>query len=206
MERLNETAAALGLSRPPIWAVLESDEVNAMAIGGIRGVVVFHSAMLKQFPPAELLAVAGHELSHIRSRDSLPALVGGSWMSVVGRLSGFLSRAGERSTHWVIAIVSLLGLLLEICLVVVGWVAEAVLSKRSRLAEHVADMTGARVTSAGTMIAALSRLEAIKPARESGEPRWSPLWIAQRLHASHPPREARIAYLQRAAERGEVSA
>gem|GEM_PF-5002517 len=207
LQRLDEASDSLGLRRRPVWAVAESDWMNAMAVGGTRGVVVFTTAMLKQMPPDELLAVAGHELSHIRSRDSLPALVGGSWMGTIGQFSELLARTGSGGRgHWAAGIVGLIGIFLDMLLLVVGALAEAVLAKRSRLQEHMADLTGARVASLGAMIAALSRLEAVHPSRASNEPRWSPVWIAQHMHASHPPTPERIAFLQRAAERGEVVA
>lgn len=210
-ERLRTACQELGLSREPIWAVVDDDQVNAMALWGPRGYVVFTTGLLRQLGPDELLAVAGHELRHLRTRDSLPALLGTSWLTLLGWLSGILrgTATALAQSNTMASILTpflhLLVLVLDVALYVVGWVASAVLASRSRHDEHMADLAGARLTSVGSMIAALERLEesAMKPPH--GElAKWSREWVVERLHASHPPLTARVAFLNAAAERGEI--
>lgn len=207
LDRLESAAREAGLRRPPVFAVADDEWVNAYAVGGRQGLVVFTTEILKRLPPDELLAVAGHELQHLAGQDSMPALIGGSLMAVIGQLARLLqSSADAAHGNWVAGILGLLGLAIDLCLWAVGWVAEAFLAKRSRIQEHLADLAGARLTSTTSMINALSRLEEIHPSRKPSGGRWSSAWIAQRLHASHPPTPERIAYLQQAVERGEVHA
>ncbi|MFZ5816727.1 MAG: M48 family metallopeptidase [Bacillota bacterium] len=203
LERLEEASRAAGLRRPPIWAVAEDEWMNAWAIGGRRGLVVFTTELLKRLSPEELLAVAGHELQHLAGRDSLPALIGGSWMAILGYTEALFTHLGRQGGGIISALSMITGLLLYLCLLVVGWVAEAFLAKRSRMEEHLADLAGARLTSADTMIQALQRLEERHPSRDGGLSRWSAAWIARRMHASHPPTPERIAYLRRALQGGE---
>lgn len=206
LDRLEEAARAAGLRRSPVWAVAEDEWLNAYAVGGRQGVVALTTALLKQLPPDELLAVVGHELQHLAARDGLPAMIGGGWMALIGSLSGLLRRTGCEGAVLASALAGLAALFLDLCLSVVGWVAEGFLAKRSRLEEHLADLAGARLTSASTMSTALARLEERHPSRGAGLPRWSAAWIARRLHASHPPTSDRIHFLRSAAERGEVRA
>jgi Zn-dependent protease with chaperone function len=198
-QRLARGCAAAGLKREPIWAVTHSKACNAMAVGGRRGMVIFTTALLKAHPPEELLAIAAHELRHLADRDSLPGIVGGVWL----RLFAFIAKA-LTMFRWTVPLGMLLGLLVN----GVAWVGRSVLGTRSRHDEHMADLAGARLTSAATMIAALQRLHAANRERfgPSEPPAWSPLWITQRLHASHPASEQRVQFLSSAAERGDLVA
>lgn len=204
---LSDASERAGLRREPIWAVADDDIPNAWALGGRRGIVVFTTGLLKQHPPEELLAIAGHELQHLASRDSLPALLGGAWLSLLGRISAYGRNAvNEGMGRGIIGAVILLGaLILDLAVGLVGWVAHFFLARRSRFAEHQADLAGARVTSATIMIAALERLDGAGPRRADRQlAKWSPVWIARELHRSHPPTPQRIAFLQTAAERGDI--
>lgn len=207
-EELTRACEAAGLRREPIWAVMYDEQPNAMALGGRRGLVVFTTQLLRTFPPAEILAVAGHELNHLASRDSLPPVLGGTLLHLVGTLSAYVQEAGEVTRGTFAApFLLVVSLLLDVSLRVVGWVAHAFLARRSRFQEHQADLAGARLSSAAAMISALDRLEQVSGRRDRpAVAKWSPAWIAQELHASHPPTKERIAYLQQAAERGELSA
>lgn len=194
---LQAASQTLGLRREPLWAVVNREELNASAIGGSRGIVVFTTGLLRTMSDAELLAVAGHELCHVRSHDSLPAIVGSAWLLMVGRLSGWCRQTG-RGRGLTQVLLQLLSLFLDLVLWVMGYLASVILAKRSRTAEHLADRAGARVTSVATMCAALERLERVDQGGTSRDelPRWSMEWMQQRLHASHPPTAERLAYLQ----------
>ncbi|HYG59418.1 MAG TPA: M48 family metalloprotease, partial [Symbiobacteriaceae bacterium] len=107
-----------------------------------RGMVVFTAGLLRHMKPDELLAVAGHELRHLRTRDSLPALLGGSWLMVLGELSFWLRGVGRSlaeggSFVGIFAVVfQLCALVLDAALWLAGWAASAVLATRSRYNEH----------------------------------------------------------------------
>jgi Zn-dependent protease with chaperone function len=206
--QLSEACRVAGLRREPIWAVMYAEQPNAMAVGGRRGLVIFTTTLLRKFPPEEVLAVAGHELSHLASRDSLPAMLGGSWLSLLGMISALAGQAGQAARRSFAGPVLLLfSVVVDFCTWVLGWVAEAVLAHRSRFQEHQADLAGARLTSAGTMISALQRVEELAGSRTPlTAGRWTPGWIAEKLYASHPPTAQRVAYLQSALERGELRA
>jgi Zn-dependent protease with chaperone function len=207
--QLTEACREAGLRREPIWAVVYDEVPNAIAVSGRRGLVIFTTALLRSFPPEEVLAIAGHELNHLADRDSLPAILGGTWLGLLGYISASLRRAGDSMRNTLMAPVCvILALIFDVCIFVLGWVAEAVLSKRSRFQEHQADLAGARLTSVATMSSALARLEqkvgTMRPPERAA--RWTPAWVADKLYASHPPTAERIAYLQTAMERGELSA
>lgn len=200
-QRLRAASEAVGLTQEPVWAVAEESELNAWAVGGRRGVIVFTTGLLRAMPDEELLAIAGHELAHLRSRDVVPALVGAAWLFLVGQVSRWCHGIG-RVLPYVGGLFLLISLGLDLISMAMGWLAGAVLAKRSRTAEHHADRMGARVTSVATMCAALTRLEErFRQEHTRKEPtRWTMEWVLERLHASHPPTEDRVAYLQQMGE------
>jgi Zn-dependent protease with chaperone function len=202
-----DVAAAVersGLRREPLWAVLPEDEPNAMAVGTPRGMVILSRGLLQRFPQEEITAIIGHELSHLASRDSLPAFMGGSFLHLLALIS-YQSRVGARQVGRNLAALpfQLVSLVIDLFLVTVGRLAEIMFAQRSRAVEHRADLVGAQLTSAGAMISALERLGQVG-SHWYEAPRWSGAWVAQKLHASHPPLPIRIRFLQEAVERGEV--
>lgn len=207
---LTAACQQVGLKREPAWAVVDDETPNARALGGRRGIVVFNTGLLRRFTPDELLAVVGHELQHLHTADGLPALIGGTWLWLISRLAqAILSSTPRTGNNVVLGIVRMFGILLDTSLLVVSWVGEMAMAKRSRYQENMADLTGARVASAGSMIGALHRLEELAGSGAKGAERfarWSPAWIAEKLYASHPPTAERIRFLQAAADRGEIVA
>lgn len=201
---METVTAELGLKRQPVWAVLHEDEPNAMAVTTPRGLVVLHRGLLQRFSQEEITAIIGHELSHLASRDSWPAMLGGSFLHLLSLISyqarlianEFRGSLGALPMH-------LFSVIIDLFLAVVGKLGEIILAQRSRAEEHVADLMGAKATSARAMISALHRLEKTA-SRWYEAPRWSVTWINQRLHASHPPLEARVRFLQECVERGEL--
>ncbi len=198
-DRLREAGQSLRIKGHPVLTVVASKAPTAVAVTGRRGLIIFSTSLLKHLSPEEVLAVAGHELHHIAARDGLPAMVG----LAVFRALGWLVFAG----HF-IPLVNLLAAVANLLLIALSFVAVAVLAQRSRLQEHEADLAGARLTSADVMISALNKVYAESKAQfgEYQFPTWSPAWIVERLHASHPQLEARIKYLRDAEQRGELRA
>jgi Zn-dependent protease with chaperone function len=208
-QRLTAACEELGLKREPVWAVELDDYPNATAVGGPRGMVVLTQELLRLHPQEELLAVVGHELKHLAARDSLPALIGGSWLGLMGWIGAWLDDLAHNMPGVFAAAVKLVALVLNLSLWIIAWVAQVLLARRSRMEEHLADLAGARVGSPAAMIGALERIhrwEEEKHVIRSRSTRWSPAWITEQLHASHPPHADRVAFLTRAAERGEIGA
>lgn len=204
---LTAACQQIGLRREPVWAVVEDDTPNAMAMGGPRGVVAFTTGLLRRFPPDELLAIAGHELQHLRTADGLPALIGGTWLGLLSGLARAILSVARRGG--LVGFVRIFGILLDTALLVVSWVGQVAMASRSRYQENMADLTGARVGSLQAMVAALHHLDEWKGVGARGSDRfarWSPAWISEKLYASHPPTAERIRFLQEAAERGDVLA
>lgn len=201
---MEEAVRQVGLKRAPLWAVLQDDDPNAMAVGTPRGMVIISRGLLNRFPQDEITAIIGHELSHLAAHDSLPAMLGGSFLHLLGLLSAYCREAARQLGQTITALpFQLFGLVIDLFLSVVGKLAEIPLAQRSQSAEHRADWTGAQITSAGTMIRALERLGQTG-AHWHEAPRWSGAWIAQKLHASHPPLARRVRFLQEAVERREL--
>lgn len=202
--RLKNACEQAGLRHEPVWAVLEEPELNAFAVGGRRGIVILTTGLLQNLPSDELLAIIGHELCHLRSHDALPAVVGGAWLFLVGRFSAWCQEAGRALYGFAAFPFLALSLAVDVACWLLGWVASVVLAKRSRGAEHLADAAGAALTSVDTMCAALERLEQNRRAEwvRPEAKRWSPEWLTERLHASHPPTAQRVSYLR--SVQGEV--
>lgn len=208
--RLRQACDEFGLRQEPVWAVETDDEPNAWALAGRRGIVGFTTGLLRLHPPEEIVAIVGHELKHIASRDNLPAVMGGVWLSQLGWMSAKIRETAYASQHWLAETLGLVfAFVLDLALLIASSLAEVLLAKRSRMEEHMADLAGARLTSGAVMIAALTRLEgwaAEHSPTKRDFPRWSPGWIMHRLHASHPPHAERVHFLSAALERGDLRA
>lgn len=202
-QRLLRASVVLGLRRPPIWAVLETDEPQAIAVDGRKGMVILTTGLLRRFPPEEILAIAGHELQHLASRDSLPAIMGSAWFGMMAGIYDVLRRTTSAQVPFVSFVTGLAALVLEAVIAATSAVGAALIASRSRHQEYLADQAGARVASVTAMVTALRRMEeATNGAAVTAEHSpWSAAWIAQHLYASHPPTEARIRVLEDSAKR-----
>lgn len=201
---LAAAAESLGLKRLPVLAVLHEDQPGVLSVATPRGLLILNRGLLQRFPQDEITAIVAHELAHLTARDGWPAMMGGSFLHMLGRLSAFFRRAAaERTRQEFTFVLELIALVIELFLATVGKVAMLLLAKRSPAAEHRADLFGAQLTSADSMIRALERLEPIQ-AMGVQVPQWSVTWIHQRFDASHPPTPARVRFLQESVRRGEL--
>lgn len=208
-EGLRSAMAELNFRQEPYFTVVRDRVPNAMAIGGRRGIVAITTGALKLLSTDELLFVVGHELQHLASHDSLPAILGGAWLRLLGGITGVLLQIGSHQSGIVSGVAAVAGVVLDASLGVVGWAGAVTMAQRSRYEENQADLLGARLTSSATAISALRKLAAGIEEMGYGpdrHPRWSSAWIEQQLHASHPSLEARERFLLQAAERGEIRA
>ena len=70
-EMVRDGAYILDLPEVPECYVLQTPEVNAMALGRDKPFIVINSGMIELLDPEELRAVIGHELGHILSGHAL---------------------------------------------------------------------------------------------------------------------------------------
>jgi len=207
LDTVAELAREGGIRTPEV-AVFPSDASNAFATGWNRNdaLVAVSTGLLTRFRSEETRAVLAHEIGHVANGDMVTlALIQGvvnTFVMFLARVIGhtvdrvvFRTERGFGIGFYVVTFVAeiLLGLLASI---IVFWF--------SRWREYRADAAGARLTSAGAMIAALQRLR-----EEQGLPQDLPgefkaFGITEQmkqglagLFRSHPPLEDRIRALQR---------
>jgi heat shock protein HtpX len=192
-----------GLPMPRVY-VCPQDAPNAFATGRSpsNAAVAVTQGALHLLTREELEGVIGHELAHVRNRDTLTSTIAATISGVLAYVAqwGFLLGGGRssRDTN------PLLGFLAIILAAVGAAVIKAMIS-RSR--EYVADHDGAVFAgSPRGLISALQKLEAYNQriAMDNPNPAQNSLFIVEplvgnsllNLFASHPPTELRIRALQ----------
>ena len=198
-----------GLPMPEV-GIYESPEVNAFATGPSkkRSLVAVSSGLLRSMRREEVEAVLAHEVSHIKNGDMVTlTLIQG----VVNAFSIFFSRiianiirqmVDERISHLVFFVATIV---FDIVFAILG---SMVVAWFSRAREFRADAGAADLSSRGNMIAALQRLQSNQALVDDRQPQLAAFKISggklsglNRLRATHPPLEARIAALQQGALR-----
>jgi heat shock protein HtpX len=204
VQTVRAQAEQAGIGMPEV-GIFDSPQPNAFATGARRNaaLVAVSTGLLRNMKRNEVEAVLGHEVAHVANGDMVTlTLIQG----VVNTFVFFLSRVigniidkavlrnerGGGIGYFVTVIVSQ---------IVLGFLANMIVSWFSRQREFRADRGGARVAGTGNMIAALERLKSA-----SNEP--LPAQLAafgikggagsglRRLFMSHPPLEERISALQ----------
>lgn len=215
-EAARSFARTLGTRVPGLFW-LEAPEANAYAFGSgmTGGSVVFTSGLLRSLPSDEVLAVLAHEMAHLRAGDTLTFIAAGT-VDLLLRGALLLVRA-------VLAILSL-GILVALapisifapvfgevigelrsaltsvavgCARAVAGLVSATCGWASRVAELRADRVSARLAGVETASRALRRVHAING-------HFRPRGFLQRLYASHPPLEVRLANLTGAVPRRQA--
>ena len=224
VEMVHGLARRAGLTTMPEVGIYPAEQHNAFATGATknRSLVAVSAGLLRDFPENELLAILGHEITHITNGDMVTlTLIQG----VVNAFAMFLSRIvayavaqamrgnndreGGMSTLTYYVCV----FIFDIIFTILGSVVTAAFS---RWREFRADQGGAQLSSRDHMIAALRRLDQVMTEASSSRRR-SPfrrrrraldvLQISmpgkrggiRRYFASHPPIEERIKRLQTSA-------
>jgi heat shock protein HtpX len=192
---------------PPQLRIQDDPSFNAFALGvrDGRSSVVIHSGLAQAFPPDEVRAVLGHEITHLQNNDSRIKATQGFLHSAVGVAasvllwvgqgamaagSAFLAAGGRRRSKKGDAATPLIGLTLFLigvgCLVgygfarLVGWSAVLMRFATAREAEYRADLGGA------TLVGSTDRMrDALVRLATSPEPRWMAGRI--RLHLLEDP-------------------
>lgn len=198
-------AAQSGIGTPTV-GIFEADEMNAFATGARRNaaLVAVSSGLLRSMSRPQAEAVLGHEISHVANGDmvTLTLLQGvlNTFVIFLARIIGsFIDRAlfkSDREESGIAFFVTTM-----VAQLVLGLLANMIVSWYSRRREFRADRGGADLAGAGRMIEALQVLK-----RSQGEPMPPQMqafgintggthgWM--RLFMTHPPLDERIAALQ----------
>jgi len=198
-------AGQSGIGTPTV-GIFEADEMNAFATGARRNaaLVAVSSGLLRSMSRPQAEAVLGHEISHVANGDmvTLTLLQGvlNTFVIFLARIIGsFIDRALFKSDREESGIAFFITTM--VAQLVLGLLANMIVSWYSRRREFRADRGGADLAGAGRMIEALQVLK-----RSQGEPMPPQMqafgintggthgWM--RLFMTHPPLDARIAALQ----------
>jgi heat shock protein HtpX len=174
----------------------DSPDPNAFATGMFRNsaLVAVSPGLLQLMSKEEAEAVLGHEISHVANGDMLTlTLIQGVLNTFVLFLSRVIASQFERGSFMIyMALQMVFGVLTS---VIVAWF--------SRRREFRADAGGAALESPLSMAGALNRLRAMRDARSQLLPGLAAFGIRgeglNKLMATHPPLEERIARLQASA-------
>lgn len=196
-------AERAGLPMPAVY-VLQTDQPNAFATGRNpqNAAVAVTQGLLANMPRDELAGVIAHELAHIRSRDTLTMTVTATLAGAIAMMGNMLMFSGGREGRGG-------GLGAIIAMIVAPLAAGLVQMAISRTREYEADRDGAEISGQPLALAnALARIANLAgrsvnvPAERN--PASAAMFIinplhalrADRLFATHPPTEERIARLR----------
>jgi len=212
-------AIAGGLPKPRVY-VIEDPAPNAFATGRDpqHSSVAVTRGLLDKMNRVELEGVIGHELSHVKNRDTLVMAIAATLLGIVVLVSDWTLRAmfwgvgGRRRDNsgggdGAAALFFLLGLVLAILMPIIAAVMQATIS-RSR--ESLADVSGVQLTRYPPgLISALEKLRDDQTVVHSASRATAALWIESplqrgsgfmgwlnKLFDTHPPLEERIRVLK----------
>ena len=200
-QMVRHLADRAGLPMPRVY-ICPHEAPNAFATGRSpkkAAVAVTHGA-LRLLSYEELEGVIGHELAHIRNRDTLTSCIAATIAGIFSMLAywGFWFGMGNRQGGNPLALIGV---------VLLGALGAALIKAMiSRSREYVADADGAKIAgSPHGLASALRRLEAHakRIPMQNPNPAMNNLFIIEpfmgqtltSLFASHPPTEKRIAAL-----------
>lgn len=195
-------AKRVGIGMPEV-GIFDHASPNAFATGWNKNaaLVAVSSGLLQQMKRDEVEAVLAHEISHVANGDmvtlSLIQGVVNTFVVFLSRIIGhtvdrvvFKTERGHGPAFFIVSLISQF---------VLGILAMSIVMWFSRWREFRADKGGADLAGRQKMIAALRRLQ------QAHEPEAMPDELAafaisagrvQKLFASHPPLEERIAALE----------
>ncbi|MBT0586247.1 protease HtpX [Alteromonas oceanisediminis] len=205
LDRVSVLAKKAKIGMPEV-GIFESPAANAFATGASKNnsLVAVSTGLLQQMTEDEAEAVLAHEIAHVANGDMITlTLVQGvvnTFVVFLSRVIGFIVDRVvfkvERGHGPAFFIVSL------VAQVVLGFFATMIVMWFSRYREFRADAGGASLAGRNQMIAALQRLKSDN-APDKMPDEMAAFAISagkvQKLFASHPPLEDRIAALKRPA-------
>ena len=208
---VEEIAIAAGLPMPKVY-IIESEAINAFATGRNpqHASVAITSGLLARLKRDELQGVMAHEISHIRNRDTLFAVMMGILVGTVAMLSDLFLRSlwyggGRRRSSsskgggGAQAIIMLVGLVLAILAPIFAKLLQLAVSRQR---EYLADTSGAELTRYPEGLArALEKISTDTAPLEAANRATQHLYIANPLKklnevdsvfSTHPPIRERI--------------
>jgi heat shock protein HtpX len=205
---------ASGLPKPRIY-IVDDPAPNAFATGRNpkHAAIAVTTGLLEKMNRVELEGVLAHELSHIRNYDTLVMTIAVTMVGLLVLVADFFLRflfwgGRRRDDSGAGGILALVGIVL---LIFSPLVARAMQFAISRRREFLADASGVQLTRYPPgMIAALEKLRDDGTVVQSASRATAHLWIEEplnveqgarganvnRLFATHPPLEDRIAALR----------
>lgn len=208
-------AIAEGLPMPKVY-IIHDPAPNAFATGRDpeHAIVAATTGLLEIMDDAELEGVMAHELGHVKNYDIRVSLIVFGLVIAIGLIADIalrISLFGGRSRSSNNGPAAIVMLVISLVAVIIApLIAGVVQAAVSRQREYLADATGAMTTRHPEALArALEKLKSgARPVARSTAS-MAHLWISdpnkpglmQRLFATHPPLDARIARLRDNADR-----
>ncbi len=206
---VRELAQRAGLPMPRVY-VMDSPQPNAFATGRNpeHAAVCASTGLLQVLSHDEIAAVLGHELAHVRNRDTLTmtitATIAGA-ISMLAQFGMFFGGFGQRDNNN-----NGLGIIGSVLMVILAPLAAMIVQMAiSRVREYAADNLGARISGRPDALAsALTKISRIaeQVPNDSAEahPATAHLFIVNplsgfgmdNLFSTHPSTENRVAALQ----------
>jgi heat shock protein HtpX len=209
---------ASGLPKPRLY-IIDDPAPNAFATGRNpqHAAIAVTTGLLEKMNRVELEGVLAHELSHVRNYDVLVMTLAVTMVGIIALVSDFFlrfmfwgggRRGSDERNNPVGAIIALVGFAL---LIFAPLIARAMQFAVSRQREYLADSSGVQLTRYPPgLISALKKLQADTTVVHSSSKATAHLWIEEpldteskrpgvklnRLFATHPPLEDRIAALE----------
>ena len=211
---------AAGLPKPKVY-VVEDQAPNAFATGRDpqHSSIAVTRGLLDKMNRVELEGVIGHELAHVKNRDTLVMAIAATLLGIVVLVSDWTLRAmfwgfggrrrggGDRGGEAGAAVFALVGLALAILMPIIAQILRATISRQR---ESLADVSGVRYTRYPPgLISALEKLKQDQTVVRSASRATAALWIESplqresgffgwlnRLFDTHPPLDERIRVLK----------
>jgi heat shock protein HtpX len=214
-------ALAAGMPKPRVY-IVEDSAPNAFATGRDpeHAAIAVTTGLLEKMSRDELEGVIAHELSHIKNRDTLVMTIAVTLVGVIVLMADWFLRAmwwgggrRDRDGGGAGAILAVVGLLLMILAPLIAQIMQMAISRRR---EFLADVDGVFLTRYPQgLISALEKLKGDQTVVRSASKATAHLWIEEptaqhageagarrsgawlnRMFATHPPLDERIAALQ----------
>ena len=205
---VSSLAANANLPMPKVYVVPENTP-NAFATGRDpkHAAVAATEGIIKMLDDNELAGVMAHELTHVKNRDILTSTIAATFAGAIAMMAQFARfSGGSRGRQNPLMLI----------FIIIGAPLAAMLIKMlvSRVREYAADAGGAKISGQPLALAnALNKLHygVQKYPLTNGNPAHSHMFIInpffggmQKLFATHPPIEKRIAKLEAMAKSGIV--
>jgi Zn-dependent protease with chaperone function len=184
--------------------VKEEENVNAFAVSNIKGegAIVVFDGLAKNIDDKLLKAVIGHELGHIKNKDSITHIMLYSSQNLIYSLYNLTNRFSFIINR-LSSIIPILGIFVTLFLGIYNLFAIFVISIssfivkyinlfESRESEYLADKVGANVSSKESMVEILSMLDKLE---QNSNKRKKIFNLFDFLKSTHPSYEKRIANL-----------